>query len=311
MRCSVVIATFRRPESLERCLDGLERQVRLPDEVLVVLQNSDEATNAFLRARPPWSPLHPVRTDVQGTVRQYNAGLEASSGEIVAYIDDDAVALPDWMQKIEQHFERDPKLGGLGGRDFIVEQGRPLEGAATKVGVVEWFGRIIGNHHLSIPGPRNVSILKGVNMSFRRSAIGAARFDLDLRGAGAQTCCDMAFSMDIEQQGWKLMYDPQVAVNHFPATRFDADKRGVPEEIAIANHSFNVYLTLRRHMTPGVRRKMALAWAYWIGTMRTPGVLRGTFSRLRRRKDEVRWRTLARQAWQEAADATSTRSARW
>ena len=311
MKCSVVVATFRRPESLKECLDGLKRQLRAPDEVLVVFQETDDATLAFLHAREPWPALRMIRTQDRGVVRQYNAGLEASGGDVVAFIDDDAIARPDWLMRIERHFKADARLGGVGGRDYVVENGRPLEGSAVKVGVIEWYGRIVGNHHLSVSDIKSVSILKGVNMSFRRAAIGSARFDMDLRGSGAQTCCDMAFSLDVENQGWKLIYDPLIAVDHFPAPRFDADKRGVPEDAAIINHSFNIYLTLRRHMTAGVRRNTTLAWAYLVGTVRTPGLVRGLVSQVRKRQDEVRWRGFARQAWREAKDVTSSSTAKW
>lgn len=42
--------------------------------------------------------------------------------------------------------------------------------------LVQWFGRVIGNHHLGTGGVREVDILKGVNMSFRQTAPGFLQF---------------------------------------------------------------------------------------------------------------------------------------
>lgn len=309
MTFSVVVATYRRPESLERCLVGLERQNRRPEEILVVVHESDLETQNLLD-RMASSLVKCVLVAQRGAVRQYNAGLEAATGDIVTYIDDDAVARPDYLDQIEQHFLAGPDVGGVGGRDSIVEDGRLLQGRAKRVGVVRWFGRVVGNHHLEIEGVKTVDILKGVNMSFRRVAIGNARFDTMLRGGGAQTCCDMAFSFDVGNQGWKLIYDPKVVVDHFPAARFDADKRGVPEDSAVANHAYNFYSTIRRHLKPGFRRQAALIWALWIGTTTMPGILRGLMSRLMNNERGSHVRSLASKSWQEAREQISVGSRR-
>jgi hypothetical protein len=45
---------------------------------------------------------------------------------------------------------------------------------------------LIGNHHLGVGEPREVDVLKGVNMSYRRTAIADIHFDERMRGTGAQ-----------------------------------------------------------------------------------------------------------------------------
>ena len=49
---SVVVPTHRRPEHLQHCLDGLERQTLPPFEVIVVRTHDDEPTAAVVRAHP-------------------------------------------------------------------------------------------------------------------------------------------------------------------------------------------------------------------------------------------------------------------
>lgn len=292
-----MIPTYRRAASLEQCLRGLQAQLRAADEVIVVMQPDDEETLRLLRRLEGWKPLRLIRHSGGGAVGQYNAGLKACEGDIIAITDDDAVPRPEWLQQIESYFATNPDLGGLGGRDVVQEDGVLLEGNANTVGTVQWFGRVIGNHHIGTRLNPSVDVLKGVNMSFRLSAIGDLVFDRDLRGQGAQTCLDMAFSMGVKRRGWRLLYDPEVAVDHFPAKRFDADQRKAPSLQAKEDNAHNFYLTIRRYMEPGWRKRMALLWAFLIGTKSVPGLLRGLAAR-----DVlgIEARGAARRAWNAA-----------
>jgi glycosyltransferase involved in cell wall biosynthesis len=300
MKISVIIPTYRRPDNLNRCLQGLQNQVRPANEVLVIIRGGDESSNIILDR---WSNL-PLRklicNDVKGAVSQYNLGLDNSRGDVVAITDDDAIPRIDWLARIESHFALDEKLGGVGGRDIVYENGAPISNSATAIGVVRWFGRIVHNHHLVSHSKANVHILKGVNMSFRASAIDGVLFDRDLRGHGAQTSLDLAFSLCVHKRGWQLLYDPELIVDHYPAKRFDEDQRTAPSMQAIEDSSFNMYLALRRHMRHGFRRQAALSWASWIGTERSPGRIRGIVSLLMSDQFGIEMRAAAKRAWKDA-----------
>ncbi len=300
MIISVVIPTYRRPDSLKRCLEGLRTQVRPADEVLVVTQEVDEESAQMLADWTDWPALKVVRQTDRGAVKQYNRGLDASRGDIVAITDDDSVPRPDWLLRVEAHFRQSSDLGGVGGPDIVYVDGVPVASTAKQVGVVRWYGRIVHEHHRGSRFCPAVDVLKGVNMSFRRTAIEGVRFDTDLRGAGAQTCLDMAFSFDVQRQGWRMLFDPEVVVDHYPARRHDDDDRVAPSLPAVENNAFNTYLTLRRHMRPGARRSAALLWANWVGARRSPGVIRGVLSRLRGDRMGVEMRMVTRRAWEAA-----------
>ena len=302
MKISVVIPTYRRAESLHQCLTGLRAQIRAADEVLIVAQTGDEETLRLVESWKEWGTIRLVETSAGGQVNQLNCGLEGSRGDVIAITDDDAVPRPEWLRRIEKHFSANPDLGGVGGRDFVQENGSLLVGDARLVGTVQWFGRVAGNHHIGERMQSSVDILKGANMAYRTAAIGDARFDGDLRGRGAQTCNDMAFSLEIKRRGWRLMYDPEVAVDHFPARRFDLDRGEVFHAKEIEDGAFNFYLALRRHMRRGLRRHAALLWARFIGVTRVPGVIRGTLSRLRGDRAGVEMRAAARRAWRSARE---------
>jgi cellulose synthase/poly-beta-1,6-N-acetylglucosamine synthase-like glycosyltransferase len=273
MKVTVLVPTYRRPADLARCLTALQRQSRAPDEVVVVARADDEATHACLRdpAVPGSLPLSVALVDVPGQVAALNRGLDAANGDVIAITDDDAAPHVDWVERIAAAFESDARLGALGGRDWVHEKGRVLDGERPLVGKVTAHGKIIGNHHLGVGGAREVDILKGANMSYRRDAVRTIRFDQRLRGAGAQVHNDMAFSLAVKNAGWKLMYDPRVAVDHFPAERFDDDRRDAQTMAALRNAAFNFHLVLRDQLPP-LRRETAWWWWTLVGTRVYPGL---------------------------------------
>ncbi|WGS45623.1 glycosyltransferase family 2 protein [Burkholderia sp. JSH-S8] len=299
MKISVLVPTYRRPADLARCLQALQRQARAPDEVIVVARPEDDATHERL-ADPSVGgalPLHVVPVDVPGQVAALNKGLDSAHGDIVAITDDDAAPRPDWLARVEAAFQADPRVGAVGGRDWVHEKGRVLDASRERVGQLTLSGKIVGNHHLGVGGAREVDMLKGANMSYRRDAIERLRFDTRLRGAGAQVHNDMAFSMRVQRDGWKLVYDPAIAVDHFPAERFDDDRRDAASLNAISNGAYNLHLILREHL-PLVRREIAWWWWTLVGTRVYPGFAHLLLSLPAARRDRVRehWRAVRRGA---------------
>jgi glycosyltransferase involved in cell wall biosynthesis len=272
LKISVLLPTFRRTTHLRRCLAALRAQERPPDEVLVVTRAEDAETQA-LRSAENFAPLA-IRWMVvadRGTVAAENAAIEAAAGDILAFTDDDAAPRVDWLRRIEAHFLADPALGGLGGRDWMHQGDRLVIGSRHVVNRVQWFGRIIGYNHLGVGAPREVDVLKGVNMSFRREAVGGTRFDHRLRGNGAQVHLDHSFAMAIKRSGWKLVYDPEVAVDHYLAPRHDEDARYDFNPIAFRNSVHNQTLGMLDHLPP-VRRLVYLGYAILVGTWAAPGL---------------------------------------
>jgi cellulose synthase/poly-beta-1,6-N-acetylglucosamine synthase-like glycosyltransferase len=245
---------------------ALQEQTKPVDQVVVVFRDTDAETWEFLaQFKAPNLPLHTVKVTQPGVVAALNAGLAAVEGDIVSITDDDAAPHPDWLERIVAYFTSDSRLGGLGGRDWIHHGSKLEDESRPVVGQLQWFGRVIGNHHLGVGEPREVDILKGVNMSFRREAIGQLRFDERMRGTGAQVHFEMAFTLTLKRAGWKIIYDPNVAVDHYPAQRFDEDQRNNFNEVAFINLVHNETLVLLEHL-PFIRRIVFLFWAVFVGT---------------------------------------------
>jgi glycosyltransferase involved in cell wall biosynthesis len=274
MKISVIVPTYRRPKDLARCLTALSQQTRLADEVLVVVRDTDAETWMSLETlNIDLLAMHSIKVVAPGVVEAMNAGLEAASGEIVAFTDDDAAPHNDWLELIEAHFLSNDRLGGVGGRDWV-HCGTELQelGESSLVGQVQWFGRVIGNHHIGVGQSREVDVLKGVNMSFRRTAIRHLRFDRRMRGTGAQVHFELAFTLSLRRGDWKIIYDPLIGVNHYPAQRFDEDQRNLFNKTALLNEVHNETLALLEHLKPA-QRIVFIAWAIFVGTRKKPGFL--------------------------------------
>ena len=103
-KISVIIATFRRAQSLGRTLQSLEAQRDPNFEVIVVCDGYDSETRTLAESyqatfRLKW--LFREENEYAGAAR--NAGANAATGEILLFLDDDATAGPDW---IEAHRKR-------------------------------------------------------------------------------------------------------------------------------------------------------------------------------------------------------------
>jgi glycosyltransferase involved in cell wall biosynthesis len=272
MKITVIIPTYRRTRDLARCLEALRQQTRPADEVMVVVRDTDAETWAFLESISlEFLPLCSVEVKLPGVVAAMNIGIDAASGDFIAFTDDDAAPHPDWLERIKTHFLSDERIGGVGGRDWVYRGTQIEDGASEVVGKLQWFGRVIGNHHIGIGKPREVDILKGVNMCFRKTAIARLHFDERMRGTGAQVHFELEFCLVLRRAGWKLIYDPMTAVDHYRGERFDEDRRDMFNGLAVTNAVHNETLALLENMLP-VQQYIFLLWAILIGHRDARGI---------------------------------------
>lgn len=265
MQVSVIVPTYGRPGQLADCLDGLEAQTLQPLKILVVVRKGDRPTKDALAARES-GRVEAVEVE-GGYVAALNAGLAAAVGEIVAFTDDDAVPRPDWLGKTAEHFLADAGTGGVGGRDLVTD-----EEPTSVVGRVTWYGRVVGNHHRGAGPPRPVDSLKGVNMAFRREAVGDLRFDTRLLGRDMQPNTELGFCLTLRRRGWRLFYDPEVLVDHHEGAKHYAEGRGSPALSNVFIEAHNELLGLATGLTP-LRRAVAVAYQLIVGTRLYPGPL--------------------------------------
>jgi GT2 family glycosyltransferase len=273
---TVFVATYRRPRDLERCLRALERQSRLPDQVILVVREQDAETHALLESSTFALPLVVLPVFVPGLIAARNVCLNAFTTDIVAMTDDDAAPRENWVEQIEHHFRNDPSLGGLGGRDRLATKPESDNVRRDIVGRIRYFGNVIGNHNCGYGAPREVDTVIGVNMSYRRQAIGNLRFDTRLRGHGAQPNEDIAFCLALRRRGWKLVYDPKVLVDHFEGPREEprhyASMLPVTDRKAFGDVTYNWVIAIYEEFSP-LRHLAYIAWQCLVGSRIRPGLV--------------------------------------
>ncbi len=147
-----------------------------------------------------------------------------------------------------------------------------MHGRKRVVGRIPRIGSHVGNHHLGFGDPREVDMVKGVNGSYRVAAIRDIGFDERLRGTGAQVHWEISLGIALRRRGWKLLYDPQVAVDHFLAPRFDEDQRNAFNPLAVRNMAYNEALVRLEYLRP-FERMLFLLWATAVGNRELPGLV--------------------------------------
>ena len=270
MKISVIIPTYRRANLLISCLKGLKKQFRLADEIIVIAREDDDQTLKTLRKITiPNLTFYTIKSP--GQVDALNMGIRKTTGQIIAITDDDSIPEDDWLEKIESSFQANKNLGVLGGRDRIFINNKEIKPLKNIVGKFQWHGRIIGNHHLGIGSVREVDFVKGVNMSFRAKAAKEVFFDQRLKGNGAQVCSEILFCSQVKKRGWKIFYDPNLLVNHYPGLRFDEDQRNKINTIANKNRIHNETLATLDFLK-NYQKPIFLLWFLLIGTKASPGL---------------------------------------
>lgn len=204
--------TLERIDRIAAAIESLRAQTVPPHEILLVIDHSPEL-EAECRGRWPEIAVMPNR-EQQGLSGARNTGVEASSGEVVAFLDDDAVAAPDWIERLGAAYA-DPAVLGAGGAvhpDW--EQGRPRWFPAE-------FDWVVGCTHSGMPRQRQaVRNLVGANMSFRRAALveaGGFRHELGRIGKIPAGCeeTDLCIRIGHRHPESTILYDPEAKVGHY------------------------------------------------------------------------------------------------
>jgi glycosyltransferase involved in cell wall biosynthesis len=272
---TVIIPTFRRPNQLSQCLLGVANQTRPPTETIVVLREDDEETRAYLSSDR--MPLHPKQVTVTrpGVIEAMAAGLKSSKTPFVAFTDDDAIPRPDWLERLIGDFA-DAHVGASGGRDLVGGPLAPGEALQDVVGLLTRWGRLRGNHHIGRGPARDVNVLKAVNCMYRTEAAAIPR---NLRGSGAQVHFEVGMGLWAQSRGWRIVYDPQTVVDHYPGPRFDRDSRSRPAQSAVHDAAYNLTFIIASFGTSLAIRRIVFALA--IGDRSSPGLLRALISLIR------------------------------
>lgn len=208
---SVVVVTYERPDYVARCLDHLLAQTVVAHEILVVDSSDGDDTRQLVMSQFP-SVAYQVNPRGRGaTATARNIGYEKTSGDILAFVDDDAFAEPEWLEHLLPGYQ-DPEVGGVGGRQIRKQPGELVEGLDS-IGQLLPDGTLTGNFAADPGHPVDVAHLLGANMSFRRSAIDRIG---GIRDGYGGTCIreETDLCLQVSLAGYRLVYTPDAVVEH-------------------------------------------------------------------------------------------------
>lgn len=216
--CVVICAyTFDRWDDVLAAADSVQNQTTPPDEIVVVI---DHNPDLYRQLRIELPDVMVVENRQQrGLSGGKNTGVEVTSSDIVVFLDDDAVAHPEWLAHLRDAYT-DDRIVGVGGTTLpLWETGRPRW-------FPEEFDWVLGCTFTGrAPGP--VRNLLGGNASFRREVFAVTGgFPIHLGRTSAHSrplgCEETEFCIRLKQHrpDWTFVFEPRAVIWHrVPAAR--------------------------------------------------------------------------------------------
>jgi glycosyltransferase involved in cell wall biosynthesis len=212
---SVVIACPAPSDYLTQCLAGLGRQTYRRLEVLVLPDGPADLPSDGLD----------LRVIVTGRIRpaeKRNLGIREARGEIVAFLDDDTIPVPSWLEQAVKYFSK-PDIGGVGGPGTTPEEDPWLARAGGRV----YAHPLVSGGYRYRYHPdrvRNVDDIPSCNLLVRTSILrelGGFRTDF-WPGEDTILCADI-----VHRLHKRLVYDPWAAVAHHRRALFGPHLRQI------------------------------------------------------------------------------------
>ncbi|GAA3441539.1 glycosyltransferase family 2 protein [Planomonospora venezuelensis] len=218
MKTSVVICVYteERWEDIREAVDSVRRQSRRPHELILVVDYNPDLHLMLKREYP--DAIVVENTHEKGLSGGKNTGAATASGDIVAYLDDDAVAEPGWLEALEEGFQ-DPAVVGVGGLT------RPLWATGRRP---RWFPQefdwTVGCTYQGMPTARApIRNVMGGNAAFRKEVVtesGGFHTGIGRSVQGRKPrplgCEETEFCIRISQRmpGSVMMFEPEAVIGH-------------------------------------------------------------------------------------------------
>ena len=193
-RVSVIVPCRNAARTLPATLAAVAAQSLPPAEVIVVDDASDDDSAGVAERSGARVLRNQTRRNAGGA---RNRALDVATGEVLAFLDADAVPSENWLERVAANLARDPAVVAVGGR---IANGRP-----GRWGDLDYYL----NHSEWIdgePGPRGTYPTMAV--AYRGSAVGGTRFPPTNYGE------DTFFARTVLRRGGVLWFDPSFVITH-------------------------------------------------------------------------------------------------
>jgi len=243
---SVVVCTYQRRATLQRCLASFERQsARGRYEIVVVDDGSSDGTAEWLAAWKPSVPARVVRRENGGLAAARNSALAVARGALVLLVNDDTIADPGLVEAhLAAHAERGPRIAVLG---TFEQPPAALDNALMRV--LEDDTLVFCYSQLRPGELHDWNAFWTCNVSVAAEDVRAVGgFDESFRRYGCEDT-DLAYRLH-QGRGVKVLYEPRARATHEHVLSFDDLER---RNRSVARAWVRMF---RKH--PGT-----LAHAYW------------------------------------------------
>ncbi|MBT9310671.1 glycosyltransferase family 2 protein [Leptothoe kymatousa] len=214
---SAIICTHNRDQYLGAAIDSLLAQTLGDIEIIVVDNASTDMTAEVVQQRLSDPRLRYVYEPVLGLSSARNTGAKTAKGDILAYLDDDAVASNQWLAALLKIYLNNPKVAIAGGKVTLlwppgVSQ-PPLwlsQDLASGLGAYD-----LGSQVRYIQNPSLTP--RGLNYSLRKTFLDSVGgFDLNLGRVGNNLLSNEELHMTqvAIKRGWQVMYVPDALAAH-------------------------------------------------------------------------------------------------
>ncbi|HET9185012.1 MAG TPA: glycosyltransferase, partial [Solirubrobacterales bacterium] len=210
---SVIVTafTFDRLPSIAEIFDSLARQTVAPLETLLVIDYQEELLAA---CRERWPEVRVLANEGwRGSCGARNTGVAAARGEVVAFLDDDAVPARDWIELLGDAYA-DERVVAVGGGVF------PRWASRRPNWFPPEFDWVVGSMHSGTPKRREpVRNVIAANMSVRREemlAIGGLREEfsrIEKNAVGGEET-DLCIRLSAARRDAVVLYEPAASVEH-------------------------------------------------------------------------------------------------
>ena len=262
---TVGVGTHFRPDRLAALFESLYRQAHHPDELIVIHSNDDATVDVLQehegRFEERGIDFRRARKDPDTELVQEirNRIIALANGDVICFLDDDTVCLPNWFESIRQAYEENPDVVAVGGPaiksdaelepyDELDDSSEPKNEITVHGGVRDESGRWVP------PEPVVVDICRGANMSFRKSFLeDVGGFDTGYKGLGAFEEWDVMAKLN----DGSLLYHPDAFVYHIEETEGGTRKEQESAWSGVYWYARNSVRFRRNHASKGFARSLA------------------------------------------------------
>lgn len=213
---TAIICTYNRDRYLGAAIDSLLHQDYDNYDVLIVDNASTDSTQTVVGERLDHPKLRYVYEPTLGLSVARNRGYQETESPIIAYLDDDAVASPQWLRVLVEAYDTNEKLAIAGGRVSLLWPDNQQQPRWISADLAQGLGAYdLGSEILSITDPNLTP--RGLNYSLRRSFLEAVEgFDIQLGRVGKRLLSNEELFMTelALAQGWQVAYLPEAFAEH-------------------------------------------------------------------------------------------------